>query len=240
MSSASQARISFTILLVVLAAVLLLLPFFVVGGTGHLWLRLLSIVAMLSALWKLQPGRRVIGLAVTVVIVNVGVVGARLYSSAEGWVAIEHATGAAFLLLVAGSITGNVWREREVSADTIVGGIAVYLLIGAIFSIAFQLLESLAPGSFAITFNGPGHWGPWEASPGHFPRLLFFSFVTLTTLGYGDIVPASPQAAGLSAVAAIVGPLYLTVLIARLVGLHVAGSRSGGNGPGAGDSPQPG
>jgi len=169
MSSASQARTHFTILLVVLAAVLLLSPFFVVGGTGHLWLRLLSIVAMLSALWQLQPGRWLIGLAVTVVIVNVGVVAARLYSPVEGWVAIEHASGSVFLLLVAGSITRNVWRVREVSADTIVGGIAVYLLIGAIFSIAFQLLESLVPGSFAITFEGPGRWSPLSATATSFP-----------------------------------------------------------------------
>jgi hypothetical protein len=113
-----------------------------------------------------------------------------------------------------------------VTPDTIVGGLAVYLLIGLTWSIAYQLLEFSAPGSLVVASGDPNLWGAWERAPGKYPRLLFFSFVTLTTLGYGDIVPASPAAAALSAAEAVIGPVYLTVLIARLVGLEIAQTRS--------------
>jgi hypothetical protein len=239
MSSSIRARISFTILLVVLAAALLLQPFVEVGGVSQFWLKLISFLVMLSALRQLGPARWVAAAAGMVVAVNVGLTAARIWTLAESWIAGEHATSVAFVLLVAGSITRNVWREHAVTSDTIVGGIAVYILIGVAFSGAYQLLELVVPGSFAIAFEAPGHWGSWEPTPGHYPRLLFFSFVTLTTLGYGDIVPASAPAAALCATAAVAGPLYLTILIARLVGLHIAGTRRAEDGGGAGESPRP-
>jgi hypothetical protein len=157
----------------------------------------------------------------------VGGSGGRLLSPGPGWIVVDHVGGIGFVLLVAISITRNVWRERVVSADTIVGGIAVYILLGAAWSAAYQLLEFLVPGSLVVVSGAAGHWGPWEVAPGQFPRLFFFSFVTLTTLGYGDIVPASMPAGVLTSAEAVVGPLYLAVLIARLVGLHIAGARGG-------------
>ncbi len=83
------------------------------------------------------------------------------------------------------------------------------------------------PGSFVVLVESSGHWGEWSTAPGSYPRLLFFSFVTLTTLGYGDIVPASPLASSLAVAEAVTGPIYLTVLIARIVGFYtVKASRS--------------
>jgi hypothetical protein len=223
-------KASFTALLVLLAAAMVLVPLLGVGSAGRFAIELVAVIAMASAVWKLAERRRVLFLAVAAAAVGVAASVAQVWLPAPGWTVVHRGAGLVFVSLVAFCITGNVWRETEVSVDTIVGGIAVYLLLALAWAIAYQLLEFLAPGSFEVVGGSGGNWGAWERAPGEYPRLLFFSFVTLTTLGYGDIVPASAPAAALTSFEAVVGPLYLTILIARLVGLHIAGA-SGGNPP---------
>jgi len=232
MNRPAPARASFTVLLILLSIALMLAPMWPLGTAVRFWLELLVMLAMVSAVWKLRPGRVLFVLVVAAAAVTEAGSAARVWSPARSWIVIDHAGTIVFLLLVVWCITWGVWREREVSADTIVGGVAVYLLLGVAWSAAYQLLEFLSPGSLEVVSGFGGHWGAWEAAPGQFPRLFFFSFVTLTTLGYGDIVPASAPAAALTSAEAVVGPLYLTILIARLVGLHVAGARAGDRGGG--------
>nr|WP_249732101.1 potassium channel family protein [Roseococcus sp. SDR] len=99
------------------------------------------------------------------------------------------------------------------------GAIAAYLLIGLIFACLFDLVQGLDPGAFQ--YNGPAP----EARQvvGH----LFFSFVTLTTTGYGDVVPVHPVARALAILEALIGQLYLAILLARLVSLEIAHRRDG-------------
>jgi hypothetical protein len=146
------------------------------------------------------------------------------------WVVLDHATTVLFLALVLGRILVDVWQQKVVDIDTIVGGIVVYLLVGVAFAGVYQLLEFVAPGSFVVSNPDAGRWGEWQTDPGTYPRLFFFSFVTLTTLGYGDLVPASEAAGALTSLEAAGGALYLTILIARLVGLHIAASTAAARG----------
>ena len=95
----------------------------------------------------------------------------------------------------------------------IMGAICVYFLIGLIWADVFFILETLQPGSFQIPPEQVGQ-----------ATLDYFSYVTLTTLGYGDITPISAPARSLSLLEAMMGQLYLAVLIARLVGIHIAQS----------------
>jgi hypothetical protein len=230
MDRPSPPRASFTVLLVILAAVLMLTPLLPVGGAGRFAAKLVVVFAMASAVWRLWAGRGLLILTVAAAVLIAAASAARLGLPARGWIVVDRAASLLFIVLVVCCITRNVWRARKVSADTIVGGIAVYLLLAVAWSNAYQLLEFLVPGSLEVVSGSGGHWGPWEQAPGEYPRLIFFSFVTLTTLGYGDVVPASPLAGALTSLEAVVGPLYLTILIARLVGLHIA-SASGGNSP---------
>ena len=222
-SSPPKAR--FTVLLVLLTAALLMVPWLALGRAGRFAGELVVVFAMASAVWKLQARRGLLVLVVVTAVLGTLASAAETWFHAAGWIVVDRAAGIVFVVLVAICITQNVWRETEVSADTIVGGIAVYVLLAVAWSSAYQLLEFLVPGSLEVVSGSGGHWGPWEAAPGEYPRLLFFSFVTITTLGYGDIVPASGPAAALASLDAVVGPLYLTVLIARLVGLHIASAR---------------
>ena len=132
-----------------------------------------------------------------------------------------HLLDALFQALVVGAILTHVFRSTRVTRETIAGAICAYLLIGAMWAHVFSIVESLTPGSFANNSIEA------EAVPSPEPirdqsdRFTYFSFVTLTTLGYGDITPLSQPAKNLAALEAIFGQLYLAVLIARLVGQQV-------------------
>lgn len=116
-----------------------------------------------------------------------------------------------FMLVVALSLLGQVFSPGEITLDRIFGAISVYFLMALAWGLGYVLLENLYPGSFA---------GRLLAEGGHVPDLVYFSYVTLTTLGYGDIVPATPVARSLSLLEATVGVLYMATLVARLVGLY--------------------
>jgi hypothetical protein len=133
---------------------------------------------------------------------------------------VGSATTVAFLSYTVGVILNDVLRGGRVTTDKVLGAICVYLLLGVIWASLYAIVD-LASSEHA--FRGAvGAAGP-DGGLG-FSNLLYFSFVTLTTLGYGDIVPVSSIARTLSILEGVTGPLYLAVLIARLVGLHIAHS----------------
>jgi len=119
-------------------------------------------------------------------------------------------------------IVGHLFRRREVSVDTILGAVVTYLLIAVAFMFVFQLLEVVRPGSLS------GISDEVRADRSNLvDALMYFSLVCLTTMGYGDIVPVSGFARPLAVLEGVIGQLYLAVMIARLVGLHIAsGPRS--------------
>jgi Ion channel len=111
-----------------------------------------------------------------------------------------------------------VFASGRVTYHRIIGGVLLYLTIGLTFVALFGFVVLLVPK----TFNNLG------SVQGNFAigNLIYFSFVTLTTIGYGDIVPVHPYARGLANVEAIIGQLYPATLLARLVTLELA-RRSG-------------
>jgi voltage-gated potassium channel len=118
----------------------------------------------------------------------------------------------AFMVIV---ILSFIFREQEVTRNTIYAAIVVYLLIALMWAFIYSLLEIIQPGSFAI---GEGQI--------EIDRLLFiyYSLVTITTLGYGDITPVTPPANAFSSLEAVIGQIYLVVTVARLVGTNIAQS----------------
>ena len=141
----------------------------------------------------------------------------------------------AFLAYAVVVFLAYVLRPEDVTTDKISAAICVYLLIGAIWANLYLLVEVSHPGSFRMPSTtdlqpGPERSGGIAAIDADTPmhlldrRFLYYSIVTLTTVGYGDITPAAPLARALSAVEAIVGQMYVAILVARLVGLHLAHS----------------
>ena len=122
----------------------------------------------------------------------------------------------AAILLIAVVLLLQVFREGPVTHSRIQGAIAVYLLFGIGWAHAYHIAETLHPGSFATTAAAMSNVSDW----------VYYSFVTLTTVGYGDITPARPIARTLSIGEALTGQLYLAVLIARLVAMEVVSWQS--------------
>jgi voltage-gated potassium channel len=119
-----------------------------------------------------------------------------------------------------------LFSEQQVTIEVISASICGYLLLGFLWALLYSLLNFAQPNSFSFSYvdgellsNGPLtlRFGTERSA-----TALYFSYATLTTLGYGDIVPATMTARMLCSVEAIVGQMYVAVLIGRLVGLHIA------------------
>ena len=111
------------------------------------------------------------------------------------------------------SILIFIFSEETVTRQTISAAVSVYLLIALMWTFIYRLLENIYPGSFAVA-----HTKLQEAESIY----LYFSLVTITTLGYGDITPVGRQAVSLAVLEAITGQIYLVVVVAWFVGLYVS------------------
>ena len=129
----------------------------------------------------------------------------------------------ALYLLVLQRLLAGLLRTQLVDAGTIARAVSSYLLLGAVWTLLYLALEQLVPGSFeGLTVASTGGPPPLDAIS---TDLFYFSFVTLTTLGYGDITPVTPLARSLATLEALAGTLFLAVLIAILVGKYAASAR---------------
>jgi voltage-gated potassium channel len=128
---------------------------------------------------------------------------------------VGHCFAILFLAFTAILILSYLFKAGYVTRDVIFGAIVVYLLLGIMWTFVYTVIEDLQPGSFNLP----------EGSFSNSEFLFFYySFVTLTTLGYGDITPATGPASSFSLLEAVVGQIYMTVLIAILVGKYLSQS----------------
>ena len=119
-------------------------------------------------------------------------------------------------------ILDHILNRRQVTSDVIIGGVCAYVLLGILFAQLFAIFEVLAPGSFLDQGEPlPAAANFWHS---HVAVLFYYSFVTLTTVGYGSIYPVSALARSFSIAEAIVGPIYLVILVGHLVGMRIAQS----------------
>ena len=114
-----------------------------------------------------------------------------------------------FVLFVATAfkVIKFILKLKKVNTQVIAGSIAAYLLFGLSGAMLFDMIDVLYPASFDHSFNYGGGYD-----------MVYFSFVTLSTLGYGDITPHTPQGQAVAILISIVGQLYLAILMAMLVG----------------------
>ena len=106
-----------------------------------------------------------------------------------------------------------ILASEDVTKEVLFAAVIIYLLMALMWSFAYIVLEAIVPGSFNI---------PGPRLEGNKFVFLYYSFVTITTLGYGDITPATHQAGALAILEAIVGQIYLVVLVSFLVGMFVS------------------
>ena len=124
-------------------------------------------------------------------------------------------SGIIFIACIIYAILNHILRQKQVSREVIYGAIVAYLLFGILCAVAYGFVDLLQPDSFGFSH---------DLLQDSRERFFYFSFVTLTTLGYGDITPITAAARSLATLEAIIGQIYLVVLIAWLVGMHVSQS----------------
>ena len=120
----------------------------------------------------------------------------------------------AFFIWVTWQATHKVLFTGTIDGNKIVGAICIYILLGLIWAILYLFIAEVTPGAF----NGVDQ-APWLEN---FATAVYFSFVTITTLGYGDISPVLPLARFLVFMEAIVGVFYMAILVASLIGVSLS------------------
>lgn len=120
----------------------------------------------------------------------------------------------ACVILVIVRILGFIRRATQVDSEVLCAGIAVYLLLGLLWAVGYALTARMVPGAFTGVSAGEPRLQGFDA--------LYFSFITLTTVGYGDIAPVARPARMLAMMETVTGTLYLAVLISRLVSMHAS------------------
>jgi hypothetical protein len=201
--------------------IFVLRPFVDLGLVGGRVVELMFTLLMLSGAWSVWGGRvrmTTIGLGV----VTAGTLRWLHWTGAMPQVAPWAALASAAIIgLFVALVLTRVFQPGPVTWHRIQGAVAAFLLFGLAWAQAYEFVEALAPGAFEFPRGD-------LAAAGWFSPMLYYSFITLTTLGYGDILPVHPVARSLAMFEALMGQLYPAILIAKLVSLQVTAEHAVG------------
>ena len=137
-----------------------------------------------------------------------------IYGTRTGILALTRAIIVIYLFFSIVVLAKFISGSESVGREVIYAAIIIYLLISMVWGYFYMTLEYFVPGSFALPFD-------MDQSE-KFIWLMYFSYVTVTTLGYGDITPLNAKASALASTEALIGQIYLVVIVAWLVGMHVS------------------
>lgn len=208
----------YTVLLAVLLGLFVLFPFLERTAAGPLLVDLFITFLLLVCIYAVSA-RRIVFIS-ALILAAFSLIGrwGDYFAHHQALETTALLFNAAFLLLTVGSILTDVLRDERVDGDKISGALCAYILMSLIWASFYTALAIHDPAAFQL-----GGFGAIAGEGGEkFMIFSYFSLVTISTLGYGDIAPQSSAAAALAGSEAVVGQMYLAVLVARLVGLHIA------------------
>lgn len=164
--------------------------------------------------WSLRGVGRYFPVAMTVAVM--GVVLNFTAVALDSTVMLHSSLAALFVFLVVAIVftLKQVVVDRAITVNRLVGALCVYLLLGVIWALTYSFVDAISPNSFT-GFEPLQDW-EWDS------EWLYFSFATMTTLGYGDIVPVSATARSLAYMQAIFGQFYIAILVAGLVSAYIS------------------
>jgi hypothetical protein len=208
-------RRRFAILFVSLLALILVTPL-VQGFVGiHIVWNIFLTAILLSGVHAVSGKKRNVYIASLLALPMLVSVWSGYFVESNSVVVVGTVCGVVFFAYMIVNILLFIYKQDEVSRDLIAGAAVVYLLMAMMWTFIYRVVEIAHPGSFTIS-----------ATDIHERlRLTYFSLVTITTLGYGDIVPTTGLASSLATLEAVVGQLYLVTTVAWLVGVRVTQSR---------------
>lgn len=206
-------KIRFSVLLFLTVLMIIAIPFLRGIGRIQLLLDIFTTLILIAAVWATGRGRFQAAVASVIALLFFVLTWAGYWISNDVLPLASNTVGILFFGFVVYSILKHVFEADTVTREIIFAAIVSYLLLAVAWSFGYRLLELVYPGSFNI-IDGRAEAAGFNS--------LYFSFVTITTLGYGDIVPLTDKASSLAVVEALIGQIYLVVLVAWLVGMHVS------------------
>lgn len=223
----------FGVLLVALLAMVVLAPSISTFGTfTELFhglraltpLSLIVVFASMLALWERarHHALHMFAAGLVIFLLTIGSV-----VTHRSWFPFQMAAQIIFQAYVLWVVMRAVFSARRVTGDVLCGAVSAYLLSGVLAGLVFVEIELFAPGSFRVTdwaSSAQAQQASLISDPGW---LMYFSFVTLTTVGYGDVLPVSALARSASITVAVIGQILLMVMIARLVAINVSQATTG-------------
>jgi hypothetical protein len=207
-------RFSTVQLLIALALFFIWAPFVEEIEGGELIVSALFSLVLLAGVVAVADSKRVLVIAI---VLAIPAIAGRWMNHFRPDLVPPHVFLTAGLILIAfvvANLLRFVLRAPSVNADVLCASISAYLMLGLMWTLAYWLVDQLTPGG-AFSFNTNAGTRSINGFTG-----FYFSFITLSTVGYGDITPVSRIARWLAAMEAMTGLLYVAVLIARLVALY--------------------
>jgi len=207
-------RFSAVELLIALALLFLLFPFVEEVKGGDLIVSLLLSLVLLSAVLAVSDRKGVLLIALVLAIPAIAGRWINHFRPDLVHPAVFLTAALVLVAFVVVNLLRFVWRAPSVNIEVLCASISAYLMLGLMWTMAYWLVDQLTPGG-AFSFNTNAGTRSMNGFTG-----FYFSFITLSTVGYGDITPVSRIARWLAALEAMTGLLYVAVLIARLVALY--------------------
>jgi hypothetical protein len=195
----------------------ILVPFLATSEGGRIVVNLVNLVIMIFAVTAMGRSRLALATALLLALPSFVLVVTGIVLDQPLYLVVSWGFSAGVYVLALVSLTKYIFSVEEMTTDKLYGAASVYLLLGVLWAYMYAMLQQVYPGSFAIA-GAPGR----EAD---LADLLYFSFTTFTTTGFGDIVPVLRHAQMLVILEQVTGVLYVAILIARLAGIY----QSGGN-----------
>ncbi len=210
-------RYGFQNLLIWLLIYLVASPFLQVGSHASLLLTGFISLVFFFAVWTIQKYQGYFKLSLILLFLTLTLLWLSTLKIISFPPIIYSVISLSYLSILVFTFGKFVFTSRVVDSSLICAALCLYLLIGIIWGIGYETLEIVYPGSF----NGISTDS--SISPALIrQKFTYFSFITLTTLGYGDITPKSSRAFALCQTEAIIGQFFMAVLVARLVGIQVS------------------
>ena len=203
----------FTFLLVILVFYSIAAPFFTDFFHAELFAKFFFFIILLSAVFAVSSKKEHLIIISTIAGLRIVLFCYTLFTGSENLLIVDIVLQIIFNACLIFIIGGYFYQYDSVSQNTISAALICYILLVLLWADLYFLVELKFPNSFTIASEAI------KATPS---ILAYFSFVTITTLGYGDISPVSAQARQLAVLEAFVGQMYVAILIARLVAIHTA------------------
>jgi ion channel len=213
---ATRVANAFGLVLLLVIAIYVLASLAPYTDWGALALAVVTAACAIVGLISAEAGPRLLRGSIALGALAVALALAAALGAGSRVLATSALAGALLLATAAGKVLGAVLSEHEVGFRTILGAISVYVLLGILFTYVYLAIEKLQPGEF---FGQPVKTGDF----------VFFSITTLTTTGYGNLVPNGQPGKMLSGLEMLIGQIFVVTLIAGLVSLWRPGSRKRGS-----------